>query len=174
MLAVLDKSGQPLERYSLDVNSQIKPVSVALINSALIDVTKYGTAKRLADNLSIQVAGKTGTSDDLRDSWFAGFSGDIVSVVWVGYDDNRPTSLTGSSGAMKVWQNLMKDVAYKSYQLPEINGLNKYWIDQNNGLLTKQGCENGVELNFIEGSQPGQTSDCAGGEKSNWFFNLFN
>ena len=143
VLAVLDKSGQPLERYSLDVNSQIKPVSVALINSALIDVTKYGTAKRLADNLSIQVAGKTGTSDDLRDSWFAGFSGDIVSVVWVGYDDNRPTSLTGSSGAMKVWQNLMKDVAYKSYQLPEINGLNKYWIDQNNGLLTKKAVKMG-------------------------------
>lgn len=174
VFAVLDKNRQPLERYSLDVNSQIKPESLALINSALIDVTKYGTAKRLSESLSIQVAGKTGTSDDQRDSWFAGFSGDIVSVVWVGYDDNRSTSLTGSSGAMKLWQNLMKDVAYKSYQVPEIKGLNKYWIDQNNGLLTKQGCENGVELSFIEGSQPSQTSDCAGAEKSNWFFNIFN
>jgi penicillin-binding protein 1B len=174
VFAVLDKDRKPLERYSLDVDNQVNPQAVAIINSALIDVTKFGTAKRLAQNLDIQVAGKTGTSDDLRDSWFAGFSGDVVAVVWTGFDDNRPTTLTGSSGAMKVWQNLVKEVAYKSYTLPEIAGLKKYWIDSKDGLLSEQGCENALELTFVEGTQPGQYGDCASGGESNWFLDLFN
>jgi penicillin-binding protein 1B len=174
VFAVLDKDKQPLERYSLDVESQVKAEAVALINSALIDVTKYGTAKQLSKNLSIQVAGKTGTSDDFKDSWFAGFSGDIVAVVWTGYDDNQSTFLTGSSGAMKIWQNMIKEFAYKPYKLPEMSHLSKHWIDGKNGLLTEKSCENAVELLFIEGTQPVQQSDCEAGESSNWFLNLFN
>jgi penicillin-binding protein 1B len=173
VFAVLDKDRKPLERYSLDVDNQVRPEAVALINSALIDVTKYGTAKNLSNNLSIQVAGKTGTSDDLRDSWFAGFSGDVVAVVWTGFDDNQPTSLTGSSGAMIIWRNLVKEVAYKPYQLPNMSTLEKYWIDGNNGLLTEKGCESALELVFIEGTQPDQMSDCDVGGGSNWFLDLF-
>ncbi len=171
--AVLDKERQPLERYSLEVDNQVNPEAVVLVNSALIDVAKYGTAKRLAKQLPLQVAGKTGTSDDLRDSWFAGFSGDVMAVVWTGFDDNRPTTLTGSSGAMKIWKNLFTDVAYKPYQLPRMKGLEKHWVDTKNGLLSEKGCENAVELLFIEGSEPQQKSDCAGGG-SNWFLDLFN
>jgi len=171
--AVLDKERQPLERYSLEVDNQVKPEAMALVNSALIDVAKYGTAKRLAKQLPLQVAGKTGTSDDLRDSWFAGFSGDVMAVVWTGFDDNRPTTLTGSSGAMKIWKNLFSEVAYKSYQLPKMPGLEKHWVDAKNGLLSEKGCENAVELLFIEGTEPQQKSDCASGG-SNWFLDLFN
>jgi penicillin-binding protein 1B len=172
--SVLDKERQPLERYSLEVDNQVRTQAMALVNSAMIDVTKYGTARRLSDNLKVQVAGKTGTSDDLRDSWFAGFSGDVMAVVWTGYDDNRPTTLTGSSGAMKIWQNLVKEVAYKSYQVPQMSGLTRYWIDVKDGLLAEKACENAVELLFIEGSQPQQTSDCASGSGGNWFLDLFN
>jgi len=171
--AVLDKTRKPLERYSLDVAIQVKPEAVVLINSALIDVTKYGTAKHLSKNLNLQVAGKTGTSDDLRDSWFAGFSGDVVAVVWTGFDDNLPTTLTGSSGAMKIWLNLIKEVAYKPYQLPERTDLETHWIDTKNGLLAEQDCENAVELSFIKGTQPNQMSDCETKGRSNWFFDLF-
>ncbi|MBE9563880.1 MAG: transglycosylase domain-containing protein, partial [Proteobacteria bacterium] len=172
--AVLDNQRQPLERYSLEVDNQVQPEAMYLINSALIDVAKFGTAKRLSKSLSIQVAGKTGTSDDLRDSWFAGFSGDVMAVVWTGFDDNRPTTLTGSSGALKIWQNLMKPVAYKPYLLPEMPEISKYWIDAKNGLLSEKGCENAVELSFINGSQPQQHSDCEVEGGSNWFLNLFN
>lgn len=173
VFAVLDKNRKPLERYSLDVDNQVNPLAVAVINSALIDVAKYGTAKRLAKYLDIQVAGKTGTSDDLRDSWFAGFSGDMVAVVWTGFDDNRPAMLTGSSGAMKIWQNMFSHIAYKPYTLPAIGGLKKYWIDGEDGLLTEQGCENALQLTFIEGTQPQQYSDCASRSESNWFLDLF-
>lgn len=178
--AVLDKNALPLERYSLEVENKVKPEAIAIVNSALIDVTKYGTAKRLANNLPLQVAGKTGTSDDLRDSWFAGFSDDLMAVVWVGFDDNRPTTLTGSSGAMKVWQTLFKDVAYKPYKVPQISGMERYWVNGKNGLLSEQGCENAVELLFVDGTQPQQMSACGDAVNtepnsgSNWFLNLFN
>ena len=171
--AVLDKNQHPLERYSLNVDNQVNPEAVAILNSALIDITKFGTARRLSKQLDIQVAGKTGTSDDLRDSWFAGFSGDMLAVVWVGFDDNHPTTLTGSSGAMKIWGRLFKNAAYKSYEVAQMPNLVKYKVDGNNGLLTEKSCENTVELLFIEGSQPQQYSDCDGGSGSNWFLNLF-
>lgn len=173
VFAVLDKDKRPLERYSLDVDNQVDPDAVAVINTALIGVTRYGTSRQLARTLPIQVAGKTGTSDDLRDSWFAGFSGDAVAVVWVGYDDNHPTTLTGSSGAMKVWQKIMVDVAYQPYQLPQSPGLEKHWIDLKNGLLTENSCENAVELTFLKGTSPTTESECETEQESNWFFDLF-
>lgn len=173
VFAVLDKDRKPLERYALEVKSTVKPEAVAIINSVLIDVTKYGTAKQLSKKLDLQVAGKTGTSDDFRDSWFAGFSGDIVAVVWTGYDDNRSTSLTGSSGAMKIWQDIVKEVAKKPYKVPAMPDLSKHWIDVKNGLSAQKNCKSAVELPFIEGTQPLQQSDCVAGKKSNWFFKLF-
>ncbi len=172
--AVLNNQRQPLERYSLEIDNQVQPEAMYLINSALIDVAKFGTAKRLSQHLPIQVAGKTGTSDDLRDSWFAGFSGDVVAVVWTGFDDNRPTTLTGSSGSLKIWQNLMNSIAYQPYRLPDMPTISKIWIDGENGLLSEKGCKNALELPFIEGSQPLQHSDCEVEGGSNWFLNLFN
>ena len=171
--AVLDKNRNPLERYSLSVDNQVEPEAVALINSALIDVTKFGTAKELSNNLSIQVAGKTGTSDDTKDSWFAGFSNDLTAVVWMGYDDNRPTGLTGSTGAMRIWQDIFKNAAHSSYEVPAMPTLAKYWIDAENGYLTEKGCESAVELRFVEGSQPTHKSDCKISGGSNWFLDLF-
>ena len=73
-----------------------------------------------------------------------------------------------------IQQTKKEEVAYKSYQLPQMPGLHKYGVDGKNGLLSEKGCENAVELLFIEGSQPQQTSDCDGGSGSNWFLNLFN
>jgi penicillin-binding protein 1B len=56
------------------------------------------------------VAGKTGTTNDMRDSWFAGFSGDKVVVAWVGRDDNKPMGLSGSTGALRVWGDIMASI----------------------------------------------------------------
>jgi len=179
--AVLDRDNRPLERYAVDISSDVDPLNVSIINSALVDVTRFGTAKRLSENLPIQVAGKTGTSDDLRDSWFAGFSADAVAVVWTGFDDNRPTTLTGSSGAMKVWQAIMKDVAHRPYQVAESGSFERAWVNADDGLLSQQGCENAIELLFIAGTRPQAYSDnsrdCELDENnvddSNWFFDLF-
>lgn len=81
------------------------PAALYLLTTAMQEVVRRGTARSLDRYLpaSLDIAGKTGTTDGLRDSWFAGFTGDRLAVAWVGRDDNRPTGLTGASGAMVVW-----------------------------------------------------------------------
>jgi penicillin-binding protein 1B len=72
-------------------------------------VVTHGTARWLGAKLpdGTTMAGKTGTTDDMRDSWFAGFSGDKVAVVWVGRDDYQPMGLAGGTGALRVWGDFM-------------------------------------------------------------------
>jgi penicillin-binding protein 1B len=92
----------------------------------------------LPDGLT--VAGKTGTSNDYRDSWFAGFSGGHLIVVWVGHDDNRSTGLTGTTGALAVWSKLMGSLQTLSFEpiLPE--DLDERWIDYYSGEETSPYC----------------------------------
>ncbi len=106
---VVDASGRPLNRYPLAVEGVADPRAVYLTTWAMQKVIEEGTARWLAGQLpeGLVMAGKTGTTDGLRDSWFAGFSGDKVAVVWVGRDDNRPTQLSGSTGALRLWGDVM-------------------------------------------------------------------
>lgn len=173
VLAVLDKNGKPLNRYALDVERQIDAAAIALVNYTMQGITEQGTARRLAEELDIRVAGKTGTSDDLRDSWFAGFSGDTVAVVWMGYDDNRPAGLTGSSGAMRIWSKVMETISSKSYVSAMPDNIDMHWIDRKSGLLTGKECENAIELPFIRGSAPESQAECSGAASSNWFKSIF-
>ena len=85
---------------------------------------REGTAQSLSNWLpaDLNVAGKTGTTDDLRDSWFAGYTGDHVAVVWVGRDDNKPSGLTGASGAMTVWGEMMKNIQPEPLQPVDAGG----------------------------------------------------
>ncbi len=109
---VLDASGRPLNRYPLAVESVVSAEAAYLTKWAMRRVVTQGTAtwlnKRLPSGLT--VAGKTGTTNDMRDSWFAGFSGDKVVVAWVGRDDNKPMGLSGSTGALRLWGDIMARV----------------------------------------------------------------
>ncbi|MCG6941715.1 MAG: penicillin-binding protein 1B [Thiohalocapsa sp.] len=106
---VLDASGRPLNRYPLAVQSVVSADADYLIQWAMRRVVTQGTATWLTKRLpaSLTVAGKTGTTNDMRDSWFAGFSADKVVVAWVGRDDNKPMGLSGSTGALRVWGDIM-------------------------------------------------------------------
>ena len=106
---VVDAKGRPLNRYPLAVE-QVAPASAVFLTTwAMQQVVKQGTATALMKVLpaGMTVAGKTGTTDELRDSWFAGFSGDKVAVVWVGRDDNKPAGFPGGAGALPVWGDMM-------------------------------------------------------------------
>ncbi len=89
---------------------------------------------------NLVVAGKSGTSSDLRDSWFAGFSGSHVVVVWVGYDDDLSTGLTGSAGALPVWTRIMAGLEETSWDAPMPESLAEAWIDYPTGLKVEKGC----------------------------------
>ena len=100
--------------------------------------TGRGAAARLP--AGTVVAGKTGTSSDTRDSWFAGFTGSDLAVVWVGYDDNRPTDLTGAAGALPIWADTMASLKAASFQpvAPEL--VEDRWIGYLDGLETTPAC----------------------------------
>jgi len=118
---VLTAEHQPLQRFPLAVEQRVEPEYAFLINTLLQKVVQEGTASSLSAVIppSHGLAGKTGTTDDGRDSWFAGFSGDRLAVVWLGKDDNTPADLTGAGGALIVWGKMMREVHAQPLALTE-------------------------------------------------------
>jgi penicillin-binding protein 1B len=176
---VLTPAGVPLKRYGLAVAQTVDAAPTYLVTSALQEVVRRGTAKGLHDYLpaSLNIAGKTGTTDDLRDSWFAAFTGDKLAVVWVGRDDNQPTGLTGASGALTVWGEMMATLDPEPLEPPLPETVERVNIDPQSGLRADSGCADAVELPFIRGSAPTETAPCSGGASGtaikNWFRRLF-
>ena len=84
-----------------------------------------------------------------------------------------PRGLTGSSGAMRLWSNIIAKVSSKPYIPVMPDSVEMVQIDRESGLLSGQGCENAIELPFIRGSAPREYAECAGATSSNWFQNLF-
>jgi penicillin-binding protein 1B len=118
--SVLSNENEQLARYPLAIEQVIEPEFNNLISFALQEVVRSGTARSVSHGFRSDygLAGKTGTTDNYRDSWFAGFSGNYVTVVWVGRDDNKSTGLTGASGAAKVWGKLMQQMPLQKLELP--------------------------------------------------------
>ncbi|MCB1679518.1 MAG: penicillin-binding protein 1B [Halioglobus sp.] len=174
---IVDAQGTPLKRYPLEYDRTVSLQAVHLLHYALRAVVREGTGRGVYRYLpqDFEVAGKTGTTNDGRDSWFAGFSGDLLAVSWIGRDDNDGTGLTGSSGALQVWAHFMARASAQSlgYRMPD--GIETHWIDDTNGYLTGRGCPNARMLPFISGSQPARSTRCV--ERSStirdWFQSLF-
>ena len=163
--AVAQADEQPLQRYPLTVVDAAKPGPVFLLSRNLVEVTRSGTGASLQRRLpaGLEVAGKTGTTNELRDSWFAGFSADRVAVAWVGRDDNDPTGLTGASGALPVWARFMAMVPNRSIAKTPPSGVDYHWVDAA-GRLASEGCDGANAFPFIDGSQPRTRSACVSSE----------
>lgn len=159
---VVDAEGRPLSRYPLAVETVADPTAVYLTTWAMQKVIREGTAQSLGRRLpeDMTMAGKTGTTDGLRDSWFAGFSGDKVAVAWVGRDDNRPAKLTGSSGALKLWGDIMINIDNQPLLALAPADVELIRVDRNNGLLAGADCGRGIAIPFVRGSAPATRSDC--------------
>ncbi|MEN8174505.1 MAG: penicillin-binding protein 1B [Pseudomonadota bacterium] len=162
---VLDTKGEPLQRYPLTVQSAGPPAPIYLVNRALQRVVKTGTARYLNQRFSsrLGLAGKTGTTDELRDSWYAGYSGDLVTVVWVGRDDNRPAGLSGSSGALRVWADVMARLNPQPVQLFAPATVETASIDPGTGLLSGGVCRGSLTVPYVRGYAPRARAPCAGG-----------
>jgi len=166
--AVLDVEGTPLQSYPLQVEQVLDADQVFLVNAILQAVATEGTAKALGARFGMDagIAGKTGTTNDKRDSWFAGFTGNQLGVAWVGRDDNKSMGLSGSSGAVPVWSDYMAEVGVQPLTLPSSDRIEWLWIDRSTGLRADTGCADRVQLPFIVGSAPQAWSSCARGELS--------
>ena len=174
---VVDAHGSPLKRYPLEYDRTVSLQATNLLTYALRSVMREGTGRGAYNYLpaNFDVAGKTGTTNNGRDSWFAGFSGDLLAVTWIGRDDNGSTGLTGGSGALKVWAHFMAAASERplGYRMPD--GMQTFWIDDRNGYLTGKGCERARLVPFIDGSEPRQSTNCAPreGGVTDWFQSLF-
>ncbi len=117
--AVLDRQGEVLSRVPLRAGVPSQVEVIRLLTLALVDTTVRGTAERLTRDgrIAVDSAGKTGTSDDLRDSWYAGFTGEHLGVVWIGNDDNSSSGKTGSSGALVLWEELFSQLPSRPIRL---------------------------------------------------------
>jgi len=160
---VLDPEGLLLKRYDDAPAPAQEGDSIAanLVTVALQEAVTGGTGRRLvADGLGrLSPAGKTGTSNDGRDSWFAGYTGDHLAVVWMGNDQNEQTGLFGATGAMRVWSGLFSRLPSSPLRVPG-KGLDWQWVQANGTWLTDADCPGARRLPFVAGATPPYTS-CA-------------
>ena len=178
---VMDSKGELLQHYSLKLRQVADPSAVYLLNAAMYEVTRQGTAKRLNTLLPehLRVAGKTGTTNGLRDSWFAGFSGEHLAVVWVGRDNNEPTGLSGASGALAIWADIMRTIPTQPLNMSLPDDVEWILIDPRSGLLADDACAGAEWIPFVKGTAPIAAAPCANrlrgaaGKTLKWFKDIF-
>jgi len=161
--AVLDEHGQPLKAFTLEVSQAADPVAVYQLDRMMVVAVNRGTAAPARSKLgSLVVAGKTGTTSDYRDNWFAGFSGSHVAVVWVGYDDNASTSFSASSAALPVWAQIMSGIETTSWNEPLPEGLVETTIDFATGAGVNEQCATDIlRIAVPQGTQPVMKEGCS-------------
>lgn len=160
--SVVDSDGRLLENYGLKVQTTISPENAYLLNYGLQQVMTSGTGKAVYNSFpnTLALAGKSGTTNDMRDSWFAGYSGNHLAVVWLGLDNNKATGLTGSTGALPVWTNVMKQLRQQPVNLRQPTEIQWHWLDLNSGELSAEGCEGASYMPLLRRTIPRRATAC--------------
>lgn len=170
--SVLTASGDPLQRYELEIEQRFSAADMYLLTHALQETVRSGTGKSVMHWLSkdLNLAGKTGTSDEQRDSWFAGFSGNYLGVVWVGIDDNKKTPLTGATGALPIWAQTLSHQPLVALQPQQPETVQWHWVDPQQQARTPSHCKNSLHIPMREDTVPADKVSCNGaGRVLNWF-----
>ncbi len=175
---ILTAQGQPLQRYPLSIEKVVDSAPVFLLNTAMQETMRIGTGRGVYQHVpsSLVISGKTGTSDDLRDSWFAGYTSDKLGVVWMGMDSNQPAGITGGGGALHIWGDIFRSINPQSIMDVMPENIELAEIDSETGLRGDSGCDEVLELPFIKGSVPVEFAPCSGGRgggNTQWFNGLF-
>lgn len=162
--SVLTAEGEPLKRYPFQIQQRFDPGSIYLVQNAMQRVMREGTGRSVYSVLpsSLNLAGKTGTSNDSRDSWFAGFSQDLLAVVWLGRDDNGKTPFTGATGALQVWTSFMRKADPLPLDMPTPDNVVQAWVDPHTGQGSDASCPGAVQIPYIRGSEPVAGAACGG------------
>ena len=176
--AVYTADGEPLKRYPFETEQRFSPESMHLLLYAMQSVMREGTGKTAYRRLAptVTAAGKTGTTNDQRDSWFSGIVDNYVGVVWVGRDDNGKMPLTGGTGALQIWTDIMAELNVGPLSFVKPDGIDYHWVEPATNSLSREGCQGARYLPYIRGSEPGNHGACyrkPGGEVIDWFKDLF-
>ena len=161
--AIMSADNDLLWQFNVAPQQRVDEQATYLLNYALHKVTLEGTAKDVRAKFpDINMAGKTGTTDDYRDSWFSGFDKNMLVTSWIGKDNNQPVNLSGASGAMQLF------IAYQQQQQPKSlvrrfpDGLSIAHFDNATGDLSKAGCADTFSVPAITAALPPVPNRCSG------------
>jgi penicillin-binding protein 1B len=134
-----------------------RPQAAYLVTHMMRSVLNEGTgASARAHGFTLDAAGKTGTTNDLRDAWFVGFTPELLTVVWVGLDDNQPLGLSGAQAALPIWTSFMKNALAgrqgTDFDVPE--GVTFVEIDRDTGKAATPACPRVTNEAFLAGTEP--------------------
>ncbi|WP_239090302.1 penicillin-binding protein 1B [Marinomonas ostreistagni] len=161
VLSVMDQEGKVLKRFDRSTDVPFTQAALGVTLAGMTKSPEMGTARAAQAQLpNLRFAAKTGTTNDQRDSWFVGISDDYLATVWLGQDDNRPMSITGSSGAQWVWIDFAKQLPQNSLQRALPEGANYYQVKTDEFKIAADRCDEKVSLPFIEGTQPRESTSC--------------
>ncbi len=160
---VQNAEGQPLIRYPFNIEQVLAPDLAYLLHVGLQDVVKNGTASSLNQYLptELALAGKTGTTNDSRDSWYVGYGGNMLATVWLGNDDNSETFYTGASGALKIWTHFAINFPLEPAKAIIPEGVQWIWIEPKLQQLSESGCAGAIFVPMRVAEMPTQYSACA-------------
>jgi len=133
------------------------PATTFLVTNMMRSVLSEGTAASArAAGFALDAAGKTGTTNDLRDAWFVGFTPELLTVVWVGLDDNQPLGLSGTQAALPIWTTFMMRALGGRPNVPfdAPDGIDFVDIDRDTGKVAAPGCPRIFRESFVTGTQP--------------------
>ncbi len=158
LITVFDRQGREVQGLPVPKPERaLSPQTVYLLTSILQGVIDRGTGSSArAQGLEGPLAGKTGTSNGRRDNWFCGYSPERTTVVWVGYDDNEKTRMSGARAALPLWTRFTVHVrppgGYSTFQMPP--GLTTAVIDPETGELATDDCPETITEVFRDGDVP--------------------
>lgn len=173
---VEDGHGQVLFKERREARRASSPQAAFLVTSMLRGAVERGTAASAYGlGLTREAAGKTGTSNDMRDAWFVGYTPDLIAGVWVGIDSGAPLRLTGAQAALPIWTRFIEQTSDghppRSFESPP--GIVTARIDPASGLRLTSDCSGGVDEVFIQGTEPRATCSESGFAFFEWFRRLF-
>jgi penicillin-binding protein 1B len=143
-----------------------RPEPTYLVTNMMRSVINEGTAAQIRTaGVTVDLAGKTGTTNDQRDAWFVGFTPELLTVVWVGFDNNQPIGLTGAQAALPVWLSFTKRALSGRPSIPfaQPEGLVSVEIDRDTGGLATPACPRTIMETFLPGTEPKEHCTVHGG-----------
>ena len=161
VLAVMDQNDQLMKRFNQDTEVPFTDAVLAVTLDGMTKTPKIGTARAAqAVFPNLNFAAKTGTTNQQKDSWYVGITGDYASTIWLGDDENVPLSITGSSGAQKVWIDFTKNVNPRSLPDDLPSGAARFNVLNDKFEIAADRCDDKTTLSFILGTEPKSSSSC--------------
>ena len=161
VLAVMDQKNNLIKRFDRSSSVPFTNALLAVTLDGMTKVPEIGTARAAQHRFpGLKFAAKTGTTNDLRDSWFEGITGDYASTVWLGLDDNKSMNITGATGAQKVWIDFTENTNPRSLPDTLPSGAARFNVLKSVFKSAAERCNDTESLAFVLGTQPQDSSSC--------------